>query len=72
MMVKVFPSNENIVFVGGTNLFRSDDGFASSTRIAQIGGYNPGFTTPRTYRYQIGRAHVRTPVTEKSRMPSSA
>ena len=22
--------------------------------------------------YQIGRAHVRTPVTEKSRMPSSA
>lgn len=51
MMVKVFPSNENIVFVGGTNLFRSDDGFASSTRIAQIGGYNPGFTTPRTYRY---------------------
>ena len=24
------------------------------------------------YKYQIGRAHVRTPVTEKSRMPSSA
>lgn len=51
MMIKVFPSNENIVFLGGTNLFRSDDGFASSTRITQIGGYNPGFTTPRTYRY---------------------
>lgn len=51
MMVKVFPSNENIVFLGGTNMFRSDDGFASTNRIAQIGGYNPNFTSPRTYRY---------------------
>ena len=26
----------------------------------------------REYSAEIGRAHVRTPVTEKSRMPSSA
>ena len=26
----------------------------------------------RNFAFEIGRAHVRTPVTEKSRMPSSA
>ena len=34
------------------------------------GPHKPGTFGP--YRQKIGRAHVRTPVTEKSRMPSSA
>ena len=36
--------------------------------LAACGGGGGGGSTPA----QIGRAHVRTPVTEKSRMPSSA
>ncbi|MBS1912669.1 MAG: flagellar basal body rod modification protein [Bacteroidetes bacterium] len=35
----VYPADENSVFVGGTNLYRSTDGFASSTSTAWIGGY---------------------------------
>lgn len=29
MVIKVSPSNENVVFIGGTNLFRSDDAFVT-------------------------------------------
>lgn len=39
MLVKVKPDNENVVFIGGTNLYRSTDGFASSGNTAWIGGY---------------------------------
>jgi hypothetical protein len=39
MVVKVKPDDENTVFLGGTNLYRSTDGFATSTHTAWIGGY---------------------------------
>ncbi|MCT4615866.1 MAG: PKD domain-containing protein [Marinifilaceae bacterium] len=39
LVVAVSPENENIVFIGGTNLFRSDDGFSSKDNIYWIGGY---------------------------------
>jgi len=39
MVIKVAPDNEDMVFIGGTNLHRSDDGFASSTNTYWIGGY---------------------------------
>ncbi len=41
MVVAVHPTNENMVFIGGTSLFRSTDGFATkSTDInSVIGGY---------------------------------
>jgi len=39
MVVKVAPDDENMVFIGGTNLHRSDDGFATSTKTFWIGGY---------------------------------
>jgi photosystem II stability/assembly factor-like uncharacterized protein len=42
LMVKVHPTKPNIVFIGGTNLYRSTDGFA--TKVGQsswIGGYSP-------------------------------
>lgn len=39
MTVKVHPNDPNLVFIGGTNLYRSTDGFATSTEITQVGGY---------------------------------
>ena len=30
MVIKVAPNNENVVFIGGTNLFRSDDAFLTT------------------------------------------
>jgi photosystem II stability/assembly factor-like uncharacterized protein len=41
MVLAVHPSNENIVFLGGTNLYRSDDGFSSNKNTHWIGGYDP-------------------------------
>ncbi|MEM6828951.1 MAG: FlgD immunoglobulin-like domain containing protein [Bacteroidota bacterium] len=41
MLVKVDPSNANTVFVGGTNLYRSTDGFQTAENIDWIGGYDP-------------------------------
>ncbi len=41
MMIKVHPENENLVFIGGTNLYRSTDGFDSSENTKWIGGYTP-------------------------------
>ncbi len=41
MMIRVHPEDENIVFVGGTNLYRSTDAFRTFESIDWIGGYNP-------------------------------
>ncbi len=41
MMVAVHPTNENTVFVGGTNLYRSTNGFSSQNSTTWIGGYSP-------------------------------
>lgn len=35
----VHPENENIVFMGGMNVYRSDNGFADSLHSTYIGGY---------------------------------
>lgn len=45
LVVKVQPGTGN-VFIGGTNLWRSTDGFASPNNIAKIGGYKIGTTLP--------------------------
>lgn len=42
LLVKVKPDESNVVFIGGTNLWRSTDGFSSDTNTAQIGGYFQG------------------------------
>ncbi|HYO23192.1 MAG TPA: hypothetical protein VER36_12370, partial [Flavisolibacter sp.] len=44
MLVAVKPDDPNIVFVGGTNLYRSSDGFATANNTAWINGYNTSFT----------------------------
>ena len=39
MVVAVQPGHSNNVFIGGTNIYRSTDGFTTSTNTTQIGGY---------------------------------
>ena len=39
LVVGVHPENPNVVYVGGTNLYRSTDGFTSSENTQWIGGY---------------------------------
>lgn len=39
MVAHVKPDDENFVLVGGTNLYRSTDGFASNAATTTIGGY---------------------------------
>lgn len=41
MMIKVHPEDPEIVFAGGTNLYRTTDGFRSEEGISWVGGYNP-------------------------------
>ena len=41
MMVAVHPNNDQVVYVGGTNLYRSTDGFSTNNNIDWIGGYSP-------------------------------
>lgn len=40
LVVKVKPDDPNTVFIGGTCLFRSTDGFTTKNNIQWIGGYN--------------------------------
>jgi hypothetical protein len=39
MLINVHPDNPNIVFLGGTNLYRSADGFMTDQNTKWIGGY---------------------------------
>lgn len=40
MALAIHPNNPEVVFIGGTNLYRSTDGFASRRNTSWIGGYN--------------------------------
>lgn len=51
LVIKVKPDNPDIVFIGGTNLYRSDDGFSTSDRIKWIGGYCPFGACKDIYTY---------------------
>jgi photosystem II stability/assembly factor-like uncharacterized protein len=46
LVVKVHPSDTNVIFIGGTNLYRSSSGFRDSLQTTWIGGYKPGTTRP--------------------------
>lgn len=46
MLVTVHPTDTNVVFIGGTNLYRSDNGFADASQNHFIGGYLPGTALP--------------------------
>ena len=49
MALAIKPDNPNVVFIGGTNLFRSTSGFTTPSATTQIGGYSvfgdPSFNT---------------------------
>ena len=42
LVVSVHPSDSNLVIIGGTNLWRSTDGFTSPNNTSIIGGYRVG------------------------------
>jgi len=44
LSISVKPGNEDVVFIGGTNIYRSTDGFTSQNNTTQIAGYRPGST----------------------------
>jgi hypothetical protein len=44
MVLSIKPNDPNTVIVGGTNLYRSSDGFASSNNTAWINGYSTSLT----------------------------
>jgi photosystem II stability/assembly factor-like uncharacterized protein len=37
--VRISPGDENFIFIGGTNLYYSTDGFKTSGKVFQLGGY---------------------------------
>jgi hypothetical protein len=39
LTLAVKPNDENVVFLGGTDLYRSNDGFATATATTHLGGY---------------------------------
>ena len=44
--IQFHPKDTNVVFLGGTNLYRSTDAFNSTEKISWIGGYKPGTFLP--------------------------
>jgi photosystem II stability/assembly factor-like uncharacterized protein len=45
--VKVKPGDSNVVFIAGTNIYRSTDAFSTSDHVRQIGGYGVGTKRPK-------------------------
>ena len=61
MSITVKPDNPNFVILGGTNLYRSTDGFATVANTSWIGGYNQSSVTtqnPTTYPNSHPDMHV--------------
>lgn len=52
MIVAVKPDDENTVIIGGTNIFRSTNGFADASTNRFIGGYKEGTSFPRFELYE--------------------
>jgi len=44
LICRVKPDNVNFLIIGGTNLYRSTDAFATTANTARIGGYDPNVT----------------------------
>lgn len=51
MVIKVHPTDTSVVFLGGTNLYRSNNGFFSPSSTTFIGGYEQGATLPVVNMY---------------------
>jgi len=46
LVVRVHPLDPQVVYIGGTNLFRSTSGFMDSLHTTEMGGYDPASTIP--------------------------
>ncbi len=51
LVVKGKPNDTNVLFIGGTNLYRSTSAFADGTHTTFIGGYVPGASLPVVNSY---------------------
>lgn len=51
MCMTIKPDDPDVIWIGGTNLFRSTDGFTSQNNTTQMGGYLPGGSGPWGYRW---------------------
>jgi hypothetical protein len=52
LVLKVKPDDPNVVFIGGTNLYRSTNGYADASTNRFVGGYEEGTTLPVVLGYQ--------------------
>ena len=54
LIVRVKPDDPDMVFIGGTNIYRSNNGFASQAGAAWIGGYNRDYVpnSPNILQWQ--------------------
>lgn len=57
MLLKVKPDNPDVVLLGGTNLYRSTNGFANSQGTAWIGGYTSANTSQFALSYDYPNHH---------------
>lgn len=51
-LVRVHPTDTNFVYIGGTSLFRSGDGFKTQSKNKRIGGYALGTKRPDFQIYE--------------------
>lgn len=51
MSIGVHPADTNVLFIGGTNLWRSTNAFASPDSTSWIGGYRCDTADPKNYVY---------------------
>jgi hypothetical protein len=51
LVVKVKPDDSSTVFIAGTNIYRSTDGFTSPNNTTQMGGYQIGTVMPNFQIY---------------------
>ncbi len=58
LLIKVKPNDENTVFIGGINLYRSTDGFATTSNTTWIGGYHPDNDSNANYPNQHADQHA--------------
>ena len=59
LVMKVKPDNPDVVFFGGTNLYRTNDGLSTSENTTHIGGYCPyEDPEPCLYPYRYPNHHA--------------
>lgn len=51
MCIAVHPTDPNVLFIGGTNIYRSTDAFTTNSNTAWMGGYRCNDADPKDYVY---------------------